>query len=92
MMPTFAVTQATLLTTLTAMGWKVSPALKIPHATSPDGSIRLWFKPQAIHYTKVSHWGTLHEFKNARAVWQLGVDLRKVEPAILIRAAMRQIG
>lgn len=36
------------LTALTGMGWTVRSDLKVPHATAPDGSVRMWFKPQAI--------------------------------------------
>ena len=37
------------ISNLTSRGWAVSPALKVPHATSPDGSFRLYFKPQAVY-------------------------------------------
>lgn len=41
---------------LKAHDWKVSAAgLKIPHATSPDGNVRLWFRPQAIYFTVGEH-------------------------------------
>ncbi len=50
--PTFAAARKALLEGLAALGWSISsPALKVPHATSPGGSLRLWFKPQAVHYT-----------------------------------------
>jgi hypothetical protein len=40
-------------------GWSVKTshnlkALKIPHATSPDGKMRLWFKARAVHYGPAS--------------------------------------
>lgn len=29
--------------------WTLRRDLKVPHATSEDGSTRLWFKPQAVY-------------------------------------------
>lgn len=50
---TYPVAKERLLTELAAMGWSVARtyagrALKVPHATSPDG-IRFDFTAQAIH-------------------------------------------
>jgi hypothetical protein len=47
-MKTFKQATADHLAALRAMGWTVKDGLKIPHATSPDGLARLWFKPQAV--------------------------------------------
>ncbi len=50
--PTFAAARKVLLEGLAALGWSISsPSLKVPHATSPGGTLRLWFKPQAVYYT-----------------------------------------
>lgn len=55
------------------MGWTISDMqLKVPYATSPCGHYRLWYKPQAVHYTT----GVGHAFKDARAVMQFGLDIR----------------
>lgn len=40
-----------ILSDLRASGWKTEPGLKIPHATAPDGRLRLWFKSQAVLYS-----------------------------------------
>jgi hypothetical protein len=47
--PTFRVARQRLLAGLEARGWRVARSLKVPHATSPDGATRLWFKTQAIY-------------------------------------------
>ncbi len=49
-LPTFAVQRAAILTELRRAGWAVAEGLKVPHATSPDGLLRYWFKTQAIYY------------------------------------------
>jgi len=72
---TYAQAQAEILAHLRARGWTVRSDLKIPHATSPDGELRLYFKPQAVYYTQ----GNRHEFKNARSTWVS--DIRKLTPA-----------
>ena len=47
-MRTFKQATADHLAALGKLGWAVKAGLKIPHATSPDGKVRLWFKPQAV--------------------------------------------
>jgi RadC-like JAB domain len=47
--PTFAKVREMLLSGLKERGWAVAANLKVPHATSPDGSTRLWFKTQSIY-------------------------------------------
>lgn len=70
--PTFAEKRTELLDFLARNGWKLSDRnLKIPHATSPSGEVRLWFKPQAIYY---SYGLTVTQFKEARS---LAVDSRE---------------
>ncbi len=49
--------------------------LKTPHATSPSGAFRLWFKPQAVHFTE----GPRHEAGDARTLLY-DLDIRQVDP------------
>ena len=72
--PTYAVAQRSIMDDLATHGWRVSRQLKIPHATSPDGRTRLWFKTQALW---VASGGQL-DFKHARSTW---IDVRKVPGA-----------
>lgn len=73
---TYVQAKADTLKHLESKGWKMSPGnLKIPHATSPDGETRLWFKAQAVYYTR----GNKHDFKNARTM-SYDLDLRKMSP------------
>jgi hypothetical protein len=48
---TYATAMGQILTGLEDLGWKVSRHLKIPHATSPGGAHRFWFKAQAIYHS-----------------------------------------
>ena len=72
---TYVQAQRDILQNLSSNGWQVSPALKIPHATSPNGMLRLWFKPQAVWFTK----GNKHNFKDARTV-SYSLDTRTQDP------------
>jgi hypothetical protein len=54
-----------LLAGLESEGWKVKKDLKVPHATSPNGDIRLWFKPQAIWMSG----GIVHDLAHARSIF-----------------------
>ena len=47
--PTFGEARAAILARLRADGWTVKTDLKVPHATSPDGQTRLWFKPESVY-------------------------------------------
>jgi hypothetical protein len=64
-METFKASHARLLLELMQRGWHVKPGLKVPHATSPDGNIRLWFKAQAVYMSV----GNAHSFAGARSLW-----------------------
>ncbi len=75
---TYAQAQRDILENLASNGWQVSAGLKIPHATSPNGRLRLWFKPQAVWYTKVKP-GERHNFKEARTL-SYDLDIRKKDP------------
>lgn len=47
---TFKQAKLIILDTLKQAGWDLSSrSLKVPHATSPDGRTRLYFKPQALY-------------------------------------------
>ena len=68
-------------------GWKTSPpTLKLPHATSPDGQVRLWFKPQAVYHTT----GDRHEAGNARTV-SYDFDIRGMPVEAVVEVA-RKLG
>ena len=80
--PTFSAARAELLAYLRTHGWDVktsgpSGPLKTPHATSPSGSLRLWFKPQAVYFTT----GGRHAMGGARSLW---IDIREVSPAAIV--------
>jgi hypothetical protein len=83
---TFAVARAELLDYLEKAGWDVKmrganlQPLKTPHATSRDGGIRLWFKPQAVWVSYGSH----HDAGHARSLW---VDIRDASPATVVAGA-----
>ena len=72
---TYAQAQRDILQNLAANDWQVSPSLKIAHATSPNGQLRLWFKPQAVWFTK----GSKHNFKDARSI-SYDLDIRTRDP------------
>ena len=63
---TYAKAQEMIMKELAALGWKLSGPLKIPHATSPSGQFRLWFKAQAIYSSQGSE---TTSFKAARSTW-----------------------
>ncbi len=75
--PTFRQKRDELLAGLRAAGWDVTTysrgrSLKVPYATSREGDVRFWFKPQAIYYTVV-YPPFAHDFKQARSV---SIDMR----------------
>lgn len=78
--PTFEQARNEALEALKKDGWKVVEGLKIPHATSRDGKLRLWFKAQAVWYTfdpYPSYRSKSHDFKGARSTWM--DDIRKMD-------------
>lgn len=80
---TYTQAQRDILENLAANGWQVSAALKIPHATSPNGRLRLWFKPQAVWYTKLKPGEReRHNFKDARTI-SYDLDIRRKDPDAL---------
>jgi len=62
---TYAQAQDEILRHLRTKGWAVKDGLKIPHATSPDGGYRFWFKPQAIYGSTGPR---MNDFGEARSV------------------------
>ncbi len=83
---TFAQARADILDRLRQKQWTVKANLKIPHATSPDGDVRLWFKPQAVHFTC----GVSHQAGDARTI-MYDLDIRKVDPDKLITYAVTRL-
>lgn len=63
------------LDTLRSMGWRTQPGLKVPWALSPDGDVKLWFRPQAVY---VGH---------SRPSLSLHVDMRSAPTEALITEA-----
>lgn len=96
---TYADARLNIIYLLEDRGWTVSKALKIPHATSPDGSLRLWFKPQAVWYTSLSGHddlgssgyyhgkGKRHDYGDARSLW---FDIRAVSNEQFLAQIQRQ--
>ena len=80
--PTLKAAKAAILSYLQREGWAVKPHLKVPHATSPDGELRLWFKAQAVYYS----WGNSHSLNGARS---LHTDIRDVTPEEFVKEADR---
>lgn len=72
---TYQVAQCEILVYLAELGWTVKDRLKVPHATSPDGGLRLWFRPQAVRYTR----GNAHVLGNAHSLF---VDIRTFKQPI----------
>jgi hypothetical protein len=73
--PTFKQARAAILDHLRKEGWSLSSlTLKIPHATAPSGLLRLWFKAQAVYFTK----GNVHKFNAARTV-MYDLDIRQMD-------------
>lgn len=63
---TYAQAQAEVFDLLEKKGWKVVRGLKVPHATAPNKSFRLWFRPQAIYF---SAGNAITNFGDARSAW-----------------------
>lgn len=85
---TYATAKVEIFDELTRAGWTLSSrTLKTPHATSPDGSLRIWFKPQAIHFTRTGPGSShvpgethhRHDAGEARAI-SYDLDTRKLTP------------
>ena len=46
---TYPQARIALFSHLISLGWTVKASLKVPHASPPDGSYKVWFKPQAVY-------------------------------------------
>jgi hypothetical protein len=49
---TYVQAQDAAIDALRRAGWTLSGMLKVRHATSPGGRVRLWFKPQSVLFTE----------------------------------------
>jgi hypothetical protein len=72
---TYTQAQSDLQDHLAQSGWKVTKGLKVPYAQK--GDVRLWFKPQAIHFTK----GNKHSLGDARTLTYDTAMVKKMSPA-----------
>lgn len=77
-LPTFPVARKALLEYLAREGYTLSGNLKVPHATSRNGNVRFWFKPQAVYVTV----GTAHSMNGARSTHD---DIRLYPPEQWLR-------
>jgi hypothetical protein len=73
---TYPQAQAEIFAFLKTKGWKVTEGLKVPHATSPDGKFKLWFKAQSVYFTLPNDRGR-HEYGDARTI-NYDHDIRKM--------------
>jgi hypothetical protein len=86
--PTYLEARDDIMGALNRSGWRLSPAgLRLPHATSNNGVLRLWFKPQAVHYTTSA--SGRHEPGNARSI-SYDLDIRKITPTEFIDQVRRK--
>ncbi len=67
--------QAAILVGLKTMGWDTKPGLKVPHATDPSRRLRLWFRPQSVHYDIDNQGRGNFAPSNARSLF---VDLKRL--------------
>jgi hypothetical protein len=91
-LPTYADAQASLMGYLKDKGWKVvdsklgykgKETMKVPHATSPSGDLRLWFKSQAVYFSTKDGG---HDMKGASS---LHTDIRSIGPEQFLDANKR---
>jgi hypothetical protein len=87
-LPTFKKAQEAHLDHFASKGWSVKTGLKVPHATSPDGKTRLWFKSQSVHVSK-SQTGKGHNLGDSRSTW---LDPREHSPESLHAHATKRYG
>lgn len=75
---TFKVAHERIFEEAKNFGWMASSSfLKVRHLTSPDGSKRLWFKPQAVWLSEGKH-----TFGEARSVH---IDVRGLPTEELLK-------
>ena len=89
---TFIQARKEILDTLAANGWTLSDThLKVPHATSPAGRYRLWFRAQAVYFTRIGvpragmddSFAVVHSFKDARTL-SYTLDIRKASAVAFV--------
>jgi septum formation topological specificity factor MinE len=85
---TFVQARQEIFVDLAKHGWPGKPDLKIPWFQSPDGKLRLWFKPQAVWVT-TSGSGDHHVFRDARTL-SYDLDIRKMNPSLFRRMLARR--
>ncbi len=87
--PMYARARQLLFQGLADAGWQLSGQLKVPHATSPDGTVRVWFRPQSV-YLAVGDGRTAPTFGGARSMW---IDIRALgeQPGLAARLFERQV-
>ena len=66
---------------LATLGWKLSGDLKVPYATSPQGDMRIWFRPQAAWSSYSPPRCAAHSLAGARS---LHADIRGLSTTELI--------
>lgn len=81
---TYKAAKARLLADLRANGWQVKEDLKVPHATSPNGKTRLWFKAQSVYYAFTSDRMIPPIMQNASSTW---AEIRGATWQDLVRCA-----
>lgn len=75
---TFTAVRSSLLDRLKEEKWNVRVGIATPWAESPDGTFRLWFKPQAVYYSHgdgVKNIGTAHS---------MHIDIRDTTPDVFM--------
>lgn len=80
--PTFKAALTAIATHLKKEGWEVKEGLKIPHATSPDDDVRVYFKTQAVYYDR----GPPYSYKSARS---LHIDIRDLDGPGFVKEVKR---
>jgi len=85
--PTYAKARRDILAYLGSEGWDLSsPSLKVPHATSPGGSMRLYFKTQSVH---LDDGGKPFSLGASRSMW---LDIRELTPQQFLEHVKRWTG
>jgi hypothetical protein len=85
--PTFAEVRKAIFERLRKDGWTLQEKLQIPHATSPDGQWRLWFKAQSVYINDPQT--DPRAFKNTHSMIS---DLRELaDPNAFMRAVERHM-
>jgi len=78
---TYKASRVEIFKHLGSKGWDLSsPTLKVLHATSPDGGLKLWFKAQAVYHSA----GRGTSLRNARTV-SYDLDLRRYDGPKFLR-------